>query len=170
MDASNSSAHRGVIELDRLPGDGNIRRGHPAEQAAWIWTETDCPDRSSIVCWTNTFRVESPQVVRLHITADQRLAWWRKLPDLGFTALPEAPEPSRSDAHGWAAHPYFHTFASKFTASCVHPRGTVRVSYRREEDQAEFRIQAPPGVVGELVYNGARHPLSGPGGTWKICV
>jgi hypothetical protein len=124
----------------------------------------------------------------------QRLAWWRTLPDLGFTALPEAPEPSRSDAHGWAAHPYFHTFASiagirplvpgmeqiqvaplpgqwkQFTASCVHPRGTVRVSYRREKDQAEFRIQAPPGVVGELVYNGARHPLSGPGGTWKICV
>ena len=42
----------------------------------------------------------------------KRLEYWRGLPAMGFTATPEAPEPTRSDSHPWGAHPLYHTAAS----------------------------------------------------------
>ncbi len=37
----------------------------------------------------------------------RRLDLWRALPDLGFKCPPEAPEPTRSDCHGWGSHPLY---------------------------------------------------------------
>jgi hypothetical protein len=37
-----------------------------------------------------------------------RWARWAAMPALGLTACPEMPEPSRSDCHGWGAHPLYH--------------------------------------------------------------
>ena len=42
----------------------------------------------------------------------RKLGFWRALPGQGFRCTPEAPEPSRSDAHAWGAHPWWHTLAS----------------------------------------------------------
>jgi hypothetical protein len=114
----------------------------------------------------------------------RRLAFWRGLPDQGFTATPEAPEPTRSDSHPWGAHPAWHTLASiagvrpdapgfrrvriaplpgdleHFTASVVHPRGLVEVSFRRAAGKpATFTVNLPEGITGDLVFAGQTCPL-----------
>ena len=109
----------------------------------------------------------------------RRLEFWRGLPDQGFTATPEAPEPTRSDSHPWGAHPAWHTLAgiagvrpdgpgfsrvrvaplpgpfAHFTAKVVHPRGSVAVTFRRGSGTgAEFRVTLPEGITGSLVFGG----------------
>jgi hypothetical protein len=113
-----------------------------------------------------------------------RLEFWRKLPDFGFTVTPEAPEPSRSDSHAWGAHPAWHTLASiagvrpdapefarvrvapmpgplrHFSARVVHPRGLVEVEFRRTADnRSAFSINLPDGIAGSLVFAGQSVPL-----------
>lgn len=122
-----------------------------------------------------------------------RLAFWRDLAGQGFTATPEMPEPSRSDAHAWGSHPAWHTLAgiagirpdahgfarvrvapmpgplTSFTAQAVHPRGSVRVAFRRTAPEgARYTVTLPPGVYGRLVAGGYTRPL-GPGDNHIDC-
>ena len=114
----------------------------------------------------------------------RRLEFWKALPSLGFTALPESPEPSRSDCHGWGAHPLFHTLASiagirpgapgfrtaeirpmpgpltRFEAKAVHPDGEIRVAYRRGQEVETFEVDLPAGVTGVLTHRGRLHELA----------
>lgn len=108
-----------------------------------------------------------------------RLGFWRALRAQGFTALPEQPEPARSDSHGWGAHPLFHSFSSiagvrstgpgfagvllrpmpgplgRFECEVVHPRGKVRVTYeRRPEGAAWFEVCAPESLPVRLEWRG----------------
>jgi hypothetical protein len=113
----------------------------------------------------------------------ERLRFWRGLPAQGFTATPEAPEPTRSDSHPWGAHPAFHTLASiagvrpdgpgfsrvrvaplpgpidRFEARVVHPRGLVEVDFRRDSAACAFRVDLPEGVTGALVFRGGSREL-----------
>lgn len=103
-----------------------------------------------------------------------KLKFWRELPGQGFVSLPEAPEPSRSDCHGWGAHPMFHSYASvagvrpaapgfakiqvkpmpgpleHFRAELPHPRGVVVVAGQREGGTMKLEVSAPAGVEVEL--------------------
>ena len=112
-----------------------------------------------------------------------RLKFWRGLPAQGFTATPEAPEPSRSDAHAWGAHPAWHTLASiagirpaapgfrrvriapcpgsleKLTCSVVHPRGVIEAAMAFSGDNLTATITLPEGISGELIWRGTRHEL-----------
>lgn len=105
----------------------------------------------------------------------RRLDFWRELPALGFTSLPERPDPCRSDCHGWGAHPLYHSLASiagvrpaspffkslevrpmpgpltRWESEVVHPRGTVRVLYERRGTQEHHEIEAPSGVSCTLI-------------------
>jgi alpha-L-rhamnosidase len=69
-----------------------------------------------------------------HDRSDALLARWRRwadLPALGFTACPEMPEPSRSDCHGWGAHPLYHLRCSLAGIQPVAPgMATVRIRPR----------------------------------------
>ena len=113
----------------------------------------------------------------------RRLEYWRGLLASGFTSSPEAPEPSRSDAHAWGAHPAWHTLASiagvrpaapgfakvqiiplpgpldHFEASVVHPRGSVDVTFRQGRPGADFKIHLPGGITGSLIYSGTSYEL-----------
>lgn len=96
-----------------------------------------------------------------------RLDLWRGLADLGFATTPEQPEPSRSDCHGWGAHPIYHAFASltgirpaspgfktvtlapiatmaNLEASLPHPAGTIRFKRNLPTDTPEFSL--PDGI------------------------
>ncbi len=108
----------------------------------------------------------------------QRLAFWRSLPDQGFTATPEAPEPSRSDAHAWGAHPMWHSAASIAgirpvapgfrhvriapcpgeikTISChvVHPRGRVEATMDFSGENLQGVIVLPDETTGEFLWRG----------------
>lgn len=104
----------------------------------------------------------------------EKLNFWRALPGQGFVSLPEAPEPSRSDCHGWGAHPMFHSFASvagvrpaapcyakilvkpmpgpleHFRAETPHPQGVIVVSGKRENGKMKIDVAAPAGVEIEV--------------------
>lgn len=113
-----------------------------------------------------------------------RLTFWRELPGRGLFALPEMPDPCRSDCHGWGAHPLFHTFASiagvrpaspgfrkvriqpmpgpltHFQARMVHPLGAIQLNYQRHGDEVEFEVHLPDGIDGVLLWDGSAHALS----------
>lgn len=108
----------------------------------------------------------------------RRLASWRALPDLGFTSTPEAPEPTRSDAHAWGAHPAWHTLASiagvrpaaagftrvriapypgkldQFTCAVTHPHGLIELDLRFTNETATGTVRLPEGITGDFVWQG----------------
>jgi hypothetical protein len=108
----------------------------------------------------------------------RRLAWWFDLPDRGFTSTPETPDPTRSDAHAWGAHPAWHAMASiagvrpaapgfaKVTVSplpgpltwiktsVVHPRGMIDVDLRFANGKARGTIHLPEATEGDFRWGG----------------
>jgi hypothetical protein len=42
----------------------------------------------------------------------RRLARWTEIANIGIRGTPERPEPTRSDAHAWSAHPLYHAAAT----------------------------------------------------------
>lgn len=114
-----------------------------------------------------------------------KLTFWRELPALGFKSLPEAPEPTRSDCHGWGAHPLYHSYASiagirpaapgfkrvriapmpgplsEISLTMPHPEGELAFNFQTLEKGVRFEIALPAGVSGELVWNGNSYSLEG---------
>ncbi|MBN8525575.1 MAG: alpha-L-rhamnosidase [Planctomycetes bacterium] len=110
-----------------------------------------------------------------------RLSFWSGLAGQGFTTVPEAPEPSRSDCHAWGAHPLFHRTASILgirpaapgyaavrispmlgtlahaAGSWPHPLGDIRVEIRG----AHGRVELPAGLPGTLVLDGREVAIPG---------
>lgn len=102
----------------------------------------------------------------------RRCDFWKHQVALGFTTTVERPEPSRSDCHGWGAHPLFHACASlagvrpaapgfarvlvapdpgplrTIAAGVPHPRGSVGVELGFEDGAAAGTVHLPPGVEG----------------------
>ena len=107
-----------------------------------------------------------------------RLGLWFDLPTQGFKTTPEQPEPSRSDCHGWGAHPLYHYFASllgirpasfgfqsveiapmpghltSLSGEMVHPRGRIVADLHFENGRITGSVSLPSGVSGTLRYNG----------------
>ena len=113
----------------------------------------------------------------------KRMALWFELPEQGFKTTPEQPEPSRSDCHGWGAHPLFHYFATllgirptsfgferveiepmaghltSLTGEMVHPNGLIQVDLRFENDRVTGEIALPAGLSGTFHFAGKTQPL-----------
>jgi len=107
-----------------------------------------------------------------------RLALWFDLPGQGFKTTPEKPEPSRSDCHGWGAHPLYHFFATllgirpttfgfeqveiapmpghltSLSGEMVHPRGLIEVELHFVNDHVRGSITLPAGLNGTFCYAG----------------
>lgn len=115
----------------------------------------------------------------------RRLDFWKGLHAQGFTTTVEMPEPSRSDCHGWGAHPLWHLQASvagirpaapgfarvmvapqpgplaHFDATCPHPQGEVRVHWQRGNGGAwSARVDLPGGVSGTWRFDGHEQALT----------
>jgi hypothetical protein len=113
-----------------------------------------------------------------------RLSFWKQLPKWGLTTAPERPEPSRSDCHGWGAHPIYHSFASiagirpvsagfrklliapmpgplkKIDCVLPHPAGDLEMNWSSDEaGMTQARIRIPRGVSGEYRYGRTRRLL-----------
>ena len=108
----------------------------------------------------------------------ERLKLWFDLPVQGFKTTPERPEPTRSDCHGWGAHPLFHSFATilgirpadfgfrrveiapllgpltSISGSLVHPSGQIEVRLQVADGGLRGSISLPAGVHGTLRYGG----------------
>ncbi len=108
---------------------------------------------------------------------------WRGMLRLGLCTLAETPEPTRSDAHGWSAHPNYdlltlvagiqpaaagfarvkiapHLGGLRFLkASMPHPKGAISVDYVRTRGGLDATVVLPPGLGGVFVWKGVRRPL-----------
>ena len=115
-----------------------------------------------------------------------RFQFWNQLHDQGFLTTVEAPEPSRSDCHGWGSHPLYHTLTglagirpgspgfarveirpcpgplNDLDATVPHPAGEIRVHFRRENGAVQFAVHTP--VPGTLHWQGETHPLQADAG------
>lgn len=107
-----------------------------------------------------------------------RLKLWESLFPLGFVTTPEQPEPSRSDCHGWGAHPLFHFYASVlgirpsepgFRGITIHPQlgplqfakgilphpdGDIAVEFHKENSKVRGKITLPTSVDAKFIANG----------------
>lgn len=115
----------------------------------------------------------------------ERLGTWFELERLGLRTMPEQPEPTRSDCHGWGAHPIYHFFATilgvrpsemgfervqitpnlghlrQAAGKLVHPRGWIEVAFRMEEQGMGGEILLPDGTEGVLMFDGAAQVVPG---------
>jgi hypothetical protein len=113
----------------------------------------------------------------------QTLWPWHHMLELGLTTWAETPEPTRSDAHAWSSHPNYdlltlvagiRPYAPGFSrvlialhlgsltwldATMPHPRGDIRVSYRRKGASVEATIELPAGLEGRFQLAGRDQPL-----------
>ena len=115
-----------------------------------------------------------------------RLLWWYdRMVAKGLKTPLEAFEPSRSDCHGWSAHPLYHYFATllgirplaeglgrveitpllgDLTSAfgrLVHPAGGfIEVEVERQDGALHGRVCLPPGISGVLRVNGQRIDLA----------
>ncbi len=116
-----------------------------------------------------------------------RLGLWEDAVRSGLKTLPEWPEPTRSDCHGWGAHVLYHYFAlilgirpasfgfetvhirpqlgplSMARGRMPHPAGQIEMEARRVANRIEGVILLPPGISGTVEYQGATQRLSGDG-------
>lgn len=108
----------------------------------------------------------------------ERMGLWFDLPAQGFKTTPEQPEPSRSDCHGWGAHPLYHYFASllgirptsfgfdnveiapmpghltSLSGEMIHRRGGIEVDLHFENGRVRGNISLPAGLNGTFRYSG----------------
>lgn len=106
----------------------------------------------------------------------ERLGLWFDLEGLGFKTTLEMPEPSRSDCHGWGAHPIYHCFASilgirpaspgfhtvsiepqlgpltRAKGKLPHPKGFITADLRVENGTLKGSIELPEGVTGTFKH------------------
>ena len=117
----------------------------------------------------------------------ERLRLWFDLPAQGFKTTPEHPEPTRSDCHGWGAHPLYHFLASllgirptslgfenveiapmpghlaSLSGEMVHPRGRIEAELDFEDGSVHGNVSLPAGLSGTFRYSGKTLVLrSGP--------
>lgn len=120
-----------------------------------------------------------------------RLGLWFDLSSRGLRTAPEQPEPTRSDCHGWGAHPIYHFFATilgvrpaemgfdrveitplpgplrQLSGKLVHPQGWIEVDLVNHGRALEGQVTLPAGVTGTLTFGGKTVTLNS-GGTHRI--
>lgn len=113
----------------------------------------------------------------------ERLSLWFDLESLGVKATVEAPEPSRSDCHGWGAHPLYHYYASVLgirpagqgfhririapqlgrlawaEGTLPHPAGDLRVRVQKDGAGVKAEVVLPSGLFGAFVWKGCEREL-----------
>ena len=111
-------------------------------------------------------------------------AMWFPLSGMGFKALPEEPEPCRSDCHAWGAHPLYHFYATvlgirpatpggahvticpqlgplqQASGTVPHPRGDITVEFEKHRGRLRSCVVLPPGVTATLHVNGGKQALA----------
>ena len=152
-----------------LAGEQRTRTAHNLLQDA---------DLTRTTIYFNHYLFETYRLLEQPAATFARMGLWFDLPGQGFKTTPEQPEPSRSDCHGWGAHPLYHYFASllgirpaafgferveiapqpghltHLSGEMVHPRGRIAADLRFENGRMTGSVSLPPGVSGTLRYGG----------------
>jgi|CZCB01.1.fsa_nt_gi alpha-L-rhamnosidase len=114
-----------------------------------------------------------------HLFLDN-LDFWYHFLDRGYTTCGETGFAShdRSDCHAWSAHPAYYMLSivcgikpanigfdavkikphlgelKEVKADMPHPKGRIKVEYRRVKKGLQTRVVLPPGMNGSFEYNG----------------
>ncbi len=112
---------------------------------------------------------------------------WKDMLRLGLTTWAETPEPTRSDAHAWSAHPNYDLLTvvagirpdspgfkrvriaphlaglTNLEASMPHGDGKIDVTYLQTEGGFSANVTLPAGLSGVLEWRGKEYALH-PGG------
>jgi hypothetical protein len=115
----------------------------------------------------------------------RRMRTWFELPARGMRTTPEWPEPTRSDCHGWGAHPIHHFFATilgirpaemgfgkvsitpnlgtikQTSGRLVHPKGWIEIDLATEARSLRGIVSLPEGVDGSFSFGGQTQRLTG---------
>jgi len=137
---------------------------------------TSAPDIERTTIYFTHYLFETYRVLGRMDKLFERLNLWFELEKLGFKTTFEMPEPSRSDCHGWAAHPLYHYFATILgirpaskgfrvvkiepqlgplthaKGKLVHPKGFISVDFTVNDGKLSGSVELPDGVTGTLVY------------------
>lgn len=136
------------------------------------------PRLTRTTIYFNHYLFETYRLLRQPEAFFSRMELWFNLPGQGFKTTPEMPEPSRSDCHGWGAHPLYHYFASllgirpavfgferveiapmpghltRLAGRMVHPRGQIEADLEFEAGRARGSVRLPEGVSGTFQFGG----------------
>ena len=114
----------------------------------------------------------------------ETLAPWRKMLEMGLTTWAENPEPTRSDCHAWSASPNYEFLATvlgiqsdatgfgsveicpnlgtltQASGFMPHPKGEIKVAYRRDGETLTADITLPEGLSGTLSWRDKESALT----------
>jgi hypothetical protein len=126
----------------------------------------------------NHYLFETFRLLKQPAAFFSRMGLWFELPARGFKTTPEQPEPTRSDCHGWGAHPLYHYYASllgirpasfgfesveiepmpghltNLFGEMVHPRGRIAAELYFEYGHVHGNITLPDGMTGTFRFAG----------------
>lgn len=115
----------------------------------------------------------------------KRLDLWRSYARDGYETTLESPAPSRSECHGWGAHPLYHFTAGlagvtpdapffgrvriapqpgglkRISSRVPHPKGNIDVDLSFSGERVGGRVRLPDGVDGVFVWHGRERPIKG---------
>ncbi len=143
------------------------------------------PDLARTTIYFSHYLFETLRVIERIDILFERLSLWYELSQNGLKTPVESPEPTRSDCHGWGAHPLYHYFATilgirpaaqrfasveirpqlghltHVSGTLVHPRGEIVVDFRMEDGQMHGSAQLPAGLDGKLRWQQQEITLKG---------
>ena len=173
------SEHAQALALLADVPDDPVRR---ARCAAFL---ADAPDLTRVSVYFSHYLFDAYARIGRADLIEKRLSLWREYVARGYATPLEMPEPSRSDCHGWGAHPLYHFAASfagvrpdapgfarvriapqfgslaRIDCRVPHLKGFVGVSLRRDGNRVAGTVSLPEGVAGVFVWNGERREFSG---------
>lgn len=131
----------------------------------------------------NHYLFETYRLLEQPVAFFSRMGLWFDLARQGFKTTPEQPEPTRSDCHGWGAHPLYHYFASllgirpasfgfdsveiapmpghltHMSGEMVHPHGRIEADLHFENGHVHGNITLPTGMTGTFRFAGRKLEL-----------
>jgi alpha-L-rhamnosidase len=155
----------------------------PGGAAAWVQAWLAAPGLARATGYFSFYIMEAFRLAGCGAELHLRIDAGREVLATGLLTMPEAPEPTRSDCHGWSAHLRWHFAASvagvrplapgfarvavapqlgplqRIEVTVPHPRGEISVGLRRESGRLRGRIGLPAALAGEFHWEGAVHPL-----------
>lgn len=150
---------------------------------AWIDAWLEASDLPRATLYFSFYTLEALRLAGRERELHERLEVWRKILPTGLLTLPEMPEPTRSDCHGWGAHLRWHLAASiagvrpttpgfarvevaplpghlrRIETNVRHPRGMISVALSRDGEALGGEITLPEGTAGELRWRGRTQVL-----------
>jgi alpha-L-rhamnosidase len=136
------------------------------------------PDLTRTTIYFNHYLFETYRMLEQPGAFIERMGLWFDLSAQGFKTTPEQPEPTRSDCHGWGAHPLYHYFASllgvrpasfgferveitpmpghlsRLSGTMIHPRGQIEVALEFETGHVRGSVSLPAGSQGTFRFAG----------------